>query len=177
MNILRKIAISVGLSLLVSPAFGGKKKEVPKAPLPPIIQSAKTAFITNGGGTPLAFDEFYSEIKKWGRFQLAPSPAQADIVIELKYFIEDKGEHTGSAYNSYTKRTTVYSYDVTDPQLILSIFEPKTNALLWSTTDHRRLARREKNRDKETMNSADRLVQELKERIALSDSGPQPNTP
>jgi hypothetical protein len=144
------------------------KKEVPKSPLPVIVQSSTRAFLTNGGGTPLAFDEFYSQMKQWGRFQLTASPAEADIVIELKYVIEDKGEHTSSSYNFYTKQTQVYSYDVTDPQLVLNIYEPKAGSLLWSTTDHRRLARRASNRDKETINSADRLVQELKERIALS---------
>lgn len=167
-----KATLLLTFVLTVQPLYAGKPKVVPKSPLPEVVQTAKTAFITNGGGTPLAFDEFYADIKKWGRFQLAPSPSQADIVIELKYVIEDKGQHTGSAYNAYTKQTTVYSYDVTDPQLILNIYEPKTGALLWSTTDHRRLARREKNQEKETINSADRLIEELKERIAASPSEP-----
>ncbi|WP_390891587.1 DUF4136 domain-containing protein [Edaphobacter flagellatus] len=104
-----------------------------------------------------------------GKFALAPSPDQADLVIELKYVIEDKGQHTGSAYNSYTKQTTVYSYDVTDPQLILSVMDAHSKELLWSTTDHRRLARLEKNREKETIKSADRLVDELKQRISTPD--------
>jgi hypothetical protein len=170
MKLVSRTAVMMIFAFSALPLFAFKKKEVPKAPLPPMIQSAKTAFITNGGGTPLAFDEFYSQIKLWNRFKLAPSPSEADIVIELKYFIEDKGEHTGSTYNSYTKQTQVYSYDVTDPQLILNIYDSKTHDLLWSTTDHRRLARREKNREKETIISADRLVQELQERIALPTS-------
>jgi hypothetical protein len=171
MRLAKRFLVYVSFLALSYPAFCGKKKEVPKAPLPPVIQNAKTVFITNAGGsgTSLAFDEFYAEMKKWGRFQLAPSPDQADIVAELKYVIEDKGERTGSTYNSYTKQTSIYSYDVTDPQLILSIFDAHSNALLWSTTDHRRLARREKNRDKETVNSADRLINEVKERIASSN--------
>jgi hypothetical protein len=163
----KKILLLGSLVFLVQPIYG-KVKQVPKSPLPEMVQTAKTAFLTNGGGTPLGYDEFYAEIKKWGRFELTASPSQADIVIELKYAIEDKGQHTGSAYNSYTKQTTVYSYDVTDPQLILSIFDPKTGALLWSTTDHRRLARRAKNQDKEVVKSADRLIGELKERMEIS---------
>jgi hypothetical protein len=171
MRLANRFLVYMSIVALSYPAFCGKKKEIPKAPLPQIIRLAKTVFIANGGGsgTSLAFDEFYAEMKKWGRFQLAPSPDQADIVVELKYVIEDKGERVGSAYNSYTKQTTVYSHDVTDPQLILNISEAHTNALLWSTTDHRRLARLEKNREKETVNSADRLIEELKERIASSD--------
>lgn len=161
--------LTVAAVLIMPCAFAYKKKEVPKAPLPQVIKVAKTAFITNGGGAPLAFDEFYSELKKWGHFEFAPSPAQADIIIELRYFIEDKGQHVSSAYNSYTKQTSVYSYDVTDPQLVLNIYDPASKTMLWSTTDHRRLARFEKNREKETIKSADRLVQELKDRLGQPD--------
>lgn len=60
---------------------------------------------------------FYYQVKQWGRFQLTASPTEADVVIELKYVIEDKGTHTGSAYNSYTKQSTIYSYKVTDPSV------------------------------------------------------------
>jgi len=162
-----KVFIAV-LFCLFSPAVTfAKKKEVAQAPLPTIVQSAKTAFLTNGGGegAPLAFDEFYSQIKQWGRFQLAASPAQADIVIELRYVVEDKGTHVWSSTNTYTNQTQVYSAQVTDPQLILSIYEPKSGTLLWSTTDHRKLARFSSNRAKETVNSADRLVRDLQNRI------------
>ena len=167
MRIAKFFGVCLSLLAFSLPAFC-KKKEVPKAPLPPVIRNAKTVFITNGGGdgTSLAFDEFYAEMKKWGRFQLAPSPSQADIVIDLKYEIVDLGHHLGSAYNSYTKQTTVYSQHVTDPQISLSISDAHSNALLWSTTDHRRIARFEKNREKETVKSADRLIEDLKERIA-----------
>ena len=158
-------AYCVLLFALLSVPATAKPKVIPKSPLPVLVQSAKTAFLTNGGGTPLAFDEFYSQMKQWGRFKIADAPSQADVVIELKYLVVDKGEHTGSAYNSYTKQTSVYSYDVTDPQLVLSIYEPKTGALLWSTTDHRREARRVGNQNKEAVKSADRLVKELQDRI------------
>jgi hypothetical protein len=163
--------VSLCLTIAACPGWGSKKKIVPEAPLPDAIRNAKTAFITNGGGngSPLAFDEFYSDMKQWGRFQAAPSPDQADVIIQLRYVIEDKGQHVGTAYNSYTGQTSVYTRDVTDPQLVLSIFDARTNALLWSTTDHRRLARFEKNREKETINSADRLVDDLKSRIAATD--------
>ena len=38
---------------------------------------------------------------------------------------------------------------------------------LWSETDHRRLARLQKNREKETVKSAERLVEDLKARVTI----------
>jgi hypothetical protein len=61
----------------------------------------------------------------------------------------------------------VHSTQIIDPQLVLTIYDAKTKNSLWETIDHRRLARREKNREKETINSAERLVDELKTRVNL----------
>src|ERR1022692_3614266 len=65
---------------------------------------------------------------------------------------------------TYNGTTQVHSTQIVDPQLVLTIYDAKTKNSLWETIDHRRLARREKNRKKETINSAQRLVDELKAR-------------
>jgi len=49
----------------------------------------------------------------------------------------------------------------------LNIYDGKTRTQLWSETDHRKLARRQNNRDKETVNSVQRLVEDLKARVDL----------
>ena len=67
-------------------------------------------------------------------------------------------------YNSYTKQTTYYSSENIDPQLKLTIVDAKSKAELWSSIDHRKLVRMSHNRDKEIVNSATRLVDELKAR-------------
>jgi hypothetical protein len=164
------------LMLLICLAPGlapaSKKKAVPVAPLPSAISDAKKAFVTNGGGSPLAFDEFYAQVKQWGKYELVGSPPEADIILELHYFVEDKGSHVWSSTNTYTGQTQVYSRQATDPQLTLNVYSAKTKDLLWSVTDHRQLARLEKNREKETINSADRLVQGLRDRITPPPTQP-----
>ena len=75
-----------------------------------------------------------------------------------------------STHNNYNGTTQVHSAQLVDPQLTLTIYEAKTkNSLwaLWETIDHTRGAARQKNREKETINSAGRLVDELKTRAAL----------
>ncbi len=153
-------------------ASASKKKVVPVAPLPSAISDAKKAFVTNAGGSPLAFDEFYAQVKQWGKYELVGSPSESDIILELRYFVEDKGTHVWSSTNTYTGQTQVYSKQVTDPQLTLNVYSAKTKDLLWSVTDHRQLARLEKNREKETINSADRLVQGLRDRITPQAPSP-----
>jgi 5-formyltetrahydrofolate cyclo-ligase len=51
---------------------------------------------------------------------------------------------------------------------VLTIFDPTSKEALWSTVEHRRLARREKNREKETINAAQKLVNNLKARLGTN---------
>ena len=157
------------LCLVVSlSAFAGKtRKDVPAAPLPAAVVSAKRVFLTNGGGSNLAYDAFYSGMKDWGRYEIAGSPSEADLIIELAYRVEDGGTRVWSSTNTYSGTTQVHSAHIVDPQLTLTIFDAKTKEELWSEVDHRRLAHMEKNREKETINSADRLLQDLKARADI----------
>jgi hypothetical protein len=168
---MQNLAMSLVLgAVLLSPGLAGahdKKKDVPVAPLPAVIVNAKKIFLSNGGGSNLAYDAFYSKMKEWGKYEIVGSPDEADLIVELSYRVEDKGTRVWSSTNTYNNTTQVHSAQIVDPQLILTIYDAKTKNSLWSETDHRRLAKREKNREKETVNSADRLVGDLKTRVSV----------
>ncbi len=156
-------AIFMGV-LLLQPTLAKNRKDVPVAPLPAEIVGAKKIFLSNGGGSNLAYDAFYSEMKQWGRYEIVGSPYEADLIVELAYRVERGGTSVWSSTNTYNNTTQVHSAQIVDPQLVLTIYDAKTKTSLWSETDHRRLARRQKNREKEIVNSAQRLVNDLKTR-------------
>lgn len=163
---MRKIA-AVLLLLTSLNALASKRREVPAAPLPAIIVNAHKVFLTNGGGSGLAYDAFYSEMKEWGKYQIVGSPEEADLIVELAYRVEQGGTRVWSSTNTYDGTTQVHSAQITDPQLVLTIYDAKTRNSLWSAVDHRRLARLQKNREKEIANSAARLVKDLKIRVEI----------
>ena len=106
-------------------------------------------------------------MKEWGRYEIAGSPDGADLIVVLAYRVEQGGTRVWSTSNTYNNTTQVHSAQIVDPQLVLTIYDGKTRTQLWSETDHRRLARRQSNREKETVNSAQRLVEDLKTRVGL----------
>lgn len=161
---MRSLLLVLSLLLLVPTLDAKTRKDVPPAPLPEAITTAHKVFLSNGGGSDLAYDAFYADMKKWGKYQIVGSPDDADLIVELAYRVIDQGTRVWSSTNTYNGATSVHSREVTDPQLVLTIYDAKTKNSLWSTIDHRRLARMEKNREKEMINSADRLVEELQSR-------------
>jgi len=164
---MRKIGVVLCLFISLYAVAGKRRKDIQPAPLPSVIVNAKKVFLTNGGGSDLAYDAFYSEIKKWGKYEIVGSPDEADLIVELAYRVEHGGTRVWSSSNGYDGTTHVHSVQIIDPQLVLTIYDAKSKNSLWETIDHRRLARREKNREKETINSAERLVEELKSRANI----------
>lgn len=151
--------------LLVTTALAfAKTKTPPPAPLPAEVTQAKTVFLSNAGGSSLAFDTFYQDVKTWGKYQIVGSPDSADIIIELRYWTEHDGTRAVPLYNSYTKQTTYYDRELVDPQLQVTIYNSHSKVALWSSIDHTHLARLRSNREKELEKSADRLVEEMKSR-------------
>jgi hypothetical protein len=169
-----KVAIASFRCALLAPysAQAKNKKHVPIAPLPAVIANAKKVFLSNGGGSNLAYDAFYAEMKAWGKYQIVGSPDDADLIVELAYQVERAGTRVWSTTNVYNNTTQVHSAQIVDPQLVLTIYDAKTKTLLWSETDHRRLAKRKKNREKETAKSAERLVADLKARASPPSEAP-----
>jgi 5-formyltetrahydrofolate cyclo-ligase len=153
-------------SILLSPSLAcakDKKKDVTVAPLPAVIVNAKKVFLSNGGGSNLAYDAFYSKMKEWSKYKIVGSPEESDLIVELSYRAEDSTRVWNST-NTYYITTQDYSKQIIDPHLILTVFDAKMKNSLWSETDHRGFAKREKNRETE-VNSAQHLVDELKTRV------------
>jgi len=88
------------------------------APVPWQIGAAKTAFIANAGGesfpegigkTNQAYNDFYATMKKWGRYGLAPTATEADLVLQIS--------HSGA-------------------QVRLAILDAKSQLPLWALNQH-----------------------------------------
>ena len=77
---MHKIEVSLCLFVLICAAAGQSRRDIPPAPLPSVVVNAKKVFLTNGGGSDLAYDTFYSEIKKWGKYEVIGSPDDADLI-------------------------------------------------------------------------------------------------
>jgi hypothetical protein len=151
--------------LLVAVCSAKDRHAVPQAPLPTVVANAKKVFLTNGGGSSLAFDAFYLDMKDWGRYEVVGSPESADLVMELSYVVESGGTRVWSAVDSYTGQMKAHSAQITDPQLVLHIYEVKSKTVLWSVVERPKEGRFEFSPDKAMVRAADKIVQQLKDRM------------
>jgi len=169
----RRIAGVVVAAALVSFSTADAQLTSPgvTAPVPGQILTAKRVFISNAGsesygsqtyfrltkydgGPDRLYNQFYSAIKIWGRYELLDSPADADVVYEVRF--------TSPIVDKQTAHDLVY-----DPQLNVTIVDPKTRVALWSLTEHIQPAR---NRQGDNRNF-DQAVARLVERTRMLASG------
>jgi hypothetical protein len=118
---LRRVA-AFALLLLLATALSHAtlaQQDPPPAPFPPAIRAAKTVFISKASGEyfqhaitdDLAYNKFYAAMKNWNRYQLVSSPADADLVIEIRF--DSPSSACGSGLRT-------------------NILDPKTRTILWA---------------------------------------------
>ena len=162
-----KFAILFGVIAACVPACDAspQAKVVPPAPFPAQITGGKKVFVSNAGGdtnrlysgeSRRLYDQFYSALKSWGRYELVGSPAEADLVFEIGFtnpFVEEYVSGTGGS---------VSSRPVSDPQFRLVILDPGTRVILWVFTEHIQPALLQGNRDKNFDQALNFLLNDLR---------------
>lgn len=108
-----------------------QQKNVVPGPIPAQIINAKAIFIANApgdnfpetdGGPNRPYNQVYGAIKAWAHYDLVSSPTEADLVFEVSF--TNKLAGTGGL------NTTACSAE-TNPQLSITILDPKTGIPLW----------------------------------------------
>lgn len=149
------------LTILLSTVLLAQTKPAPAAPIPAQIVAAKKVFIANAGGDQMAeddpifsggpdraYNEFYATMTNWGRFEIVSSPAEADLLLEIRQEVQTVSLG-GKAGASYT------------PLFRLTIRDPKTNAVLWAFHVHAKFGVGQGNSDRNFDQAMDRLISDL----------------
>jgi hypothetical protein len=146
------------------PILGAQKsKGAMPAPVPAQIGAAHKAFISNAGGESFEavidetvfnggpdrpYNEFYSAMESWGRYELVSAPADAELVFEISWVLTDTG-----------LRLPVLG------QLRLVVIDPNTHVTLWNFTEYVRGAILQGNRDKNFDQAMNTIMSRMKKLI------------
>ena len=141
-------------------SFRSSWAQQPAAPLaiPAQILAAKKVFIYNGGvdsassgvseravGPNDPYNRFFLAMKAWGRYEIVGTPADADLVLELRF------------------TAPLSSCQTYQPLLALAILDTKTHFRLWTLTKPVGDARRRAAWDKNLKEGIDNLVDDLRQ--------------
>lgn len=144
-SVRRFLCLALAWFLVVIPtAQAQQPMSATGAPVPAQILSAHSVFVSNGGGSNFfemftggpdrAYNTFYADLETANRYQLVGAPAQADLIFEIRAIAPTLSTDDAVDYN---------------PQLILSVRDPKTSTVLWTTRANVRAFGAQKRRDRQ----------------------------
>ncbi|MGA7884376.1 MAG: hypothetical protein WCA44_01445 [Acidobacteriaceae bacterium] len=152
----KSLALVLSSALVLTPVLPAQQAGTDTGPVPPEVLTAHAVFVSNGGGSNYfqifdggpnrAYNTFYSQLKKAGHYELVSSPSQADVIFEIRAIAPAVPVNDAPSYN---------------PQVILTIRDPKTNAVLWTASANVRVIGTKKRRDRQFDQSVAVLVDEL----------------
>jgi hypothetical protein len=149
---------------MVSAIAAQPPSQMPPAPVPVQVLTAKKVFVANAGvdqpfdpvfsgGPDRTYNNFYAALKTWGRYELVDAPAAADVLFEI-----------GLTVCPVAREPAVFA----DARFRLVIRDPKTNAALWALHEQAEGAALQGNRDKNFDQALARLVSDVKKLTAPS---------
>ncbi|HEX4546591.1 MAG TPA: hypothetical protein VH110_09525 [Candidatus Acidoferrum sp.] len=121
------------LLLLTAPAQADDKRP----PLPMSVSNAKTIFVDNQTTSAELQNTAYTELMKWGRFQIVDTPQKADMVLRLSngnYVKFVPGGSSAPANDPKADKQNGMGADEAVPpgSTRISLIDPKSGNSLWS---------------------------------------------
>jgi len=156
---IRLAVASLGFAMMLpasSVLFAQTTNNIPVAPIPSQILTAKPVFISTAsgefdrarwsGGPERTYNEFYAAIKGWGHYDFVSTPSDSDLVLQI-------GFTTIAGFNGSSNY----------PQITLFLLDPKTHIVLWTLAENAPLTGGlQKSRDKSFSDAIAKLVGDLK---------------
>ena len=157
---------TAAVTVLVEPT---PPPDTPADKISPVLANSKRLFVANGGGNDTAFQAFINALKQWGRYQVVTKESEADLYVRFRFsevvvsenVWVSKNEHTGAVENVKTQNI--------QGQLAVTFYDPTANSAVASFYQRCKWSRKEKNREKESVAGAQKLMEKLKERIPAAN--------
>ncbi len=134
------------------------------------LAAARTAYVKNAGGTSIAFKVIDSAIGDSGRFTMVDVPEKADIVIEVSAPEEGGGVSVSSSTSrspvtgSATQSTST-TRKISSGPVKMVVLDGKSKAVLWTGSEQPKFAVKQKAREDNLVEAAQRLVARFRERL------------
>src|SRR5205807_487346 len=132
------------------------------------LASAKNLFLKRTGGSEIPYNVINASLEGWGRYAVVDTPDKADIVMEIAAPVEDSGTRVSaktSAETGQPEKGYSSSKEISSDPIKITVYDAKSKRPLWSATDKPKSAMRQKARENNLVESAERLFSKFHDRV------------
>lgn len=143
-------------------------------PKPAMTPSAKlagatSAYLKRAGAGDIAWNVITTGLEGWGRYKLVDSPDNADVIIEVSQPSEG-GLSVSSSTSTKTPMGETQdkasaTTKISSGPIKLVVYDAKSKMPLWTATEQPKFAMKQKAREDNTVEAAQRLVSKFRQRV------------
>lgn len=174
---MRKISVFLVTSFLVLFLSGlSAHAQQPPAEKKPLIETpsmrlaaAKNVFITRTHGSRIPLDVIRSTMEGWERFTFVETPEKADLIIEIDSS-GDSGVQVSSSSKvspetGHEEKSNSTRKDISPTDIKMTVFDSRNKRPLWTATESVKFAMKEKGKENNLVESAERLAAKFHDRL------------
>ena len=133
------------------------------------LAAAKTVFITRTHGSRIPLDVIRSTMEGWERFTFVETPDKADLIIEISS-TGDSGVQVSSSSKvspetGQEEKSNSTRKDISPTDIRMAVFDSRNKRPLWAGTESVKFAMKEKGKENNLVNAAERLVSKFHQRL------------
>jgi hypothetical protein len=133
------------------------------------LASARNVLIIRTRGSMVAFDVIRSTVDGWGRFTLVETRDKADLIIEIASG-GDSGVQVSSSSgvspdSGREEKSTQSRKDISPTEISMMVFDARNKRPLWSATESVKFAVKEKTKENNLVEAAERLASKFHQRL------------
>jgi hypothetical protein len=171
------LACTFGVSLAVaqqqqpSPEKAEPGKKAPQLETPAArLASAKNIFIVRTRGGDIPYDTIRTTIEGWERFNLVSAPEKADLIIEVASVGGDADMRVSSSLGpspqtGRMESSSRSSKDLSATEVTMTVADARNKRVLWRGTESAKYAMRQKARENNLVEAAEKLASKFYQRI------------
>jgi len=160
------------LLFVVTGALAAQESTTPAKPtyLTPSqrLQSAKTVYVKNAGGSSIPFDVINGAFEGWGRFLPADSAQKADLLVEVTSPEDSKtstSQQTTIDVNGLPQQSVNTSHEIGDNRVRMVVRDAKSHIVLWSSSVPAKSALKKRSWNDNLVEAAENLMRQFHDRI------------
>src|SRR6478672_7111045 len=136
------------------------------------LAAAKNVFITRTHGSRIPLDVIRSTMEGWERFTFVEAPEKADLIIEIAS-TGDSGVQVSSSSKvlpetGHEEKSNSTRKDISPTDIRMTVFDSRNKRPLWAATESVKFAMKEKAKENNLVESAERLAAKFHDRLEQS---------
>jgi hypothetical protein len=133
------------------------------------LAGAKTILLVRTHGSSIPAEVVRTTMEGWGRFMFVTTPDKADLIVEIASS-GDSGVQVSSSSRvspetGHEEKSTSSSKNLSPTEVKMTVLDARNRRALWSATENVKFAMKEKARENNLVEAAERLASKFHDRL------------